>query len=48
MKVSIAQWNKYKNRISDELYGVPYDWLSIRAQLEVIAIFKNRLADGSI
>ena len=48
MKINIAQWNKYKNRIADELFGEPFDWLFKRDKDDVIEIFKERLQDGSI
>ena len=46
MNVSIAQWNKYKNRIAEELFDKPYDWLDRFDQRKVIHIFKLRVENG--
>jgi len=46
MRIWIAQWDKWKNRIADELYDKPFDWLSNKERLHTIAIFKSRLKEG--
>lgn len=48
MKVNIIQWNKYKNRIADEFFDKPFDWLLETQRKRVIFTFQNRMAKGWI
>ena len=48
MEVNIKQWNKYKDRIADELYKQPFDWLDAFDKIKVIQLFNIRLKSGLI
>jgi hypothetical protein len=48
MEINIGYWNKYKDRIADEFFDKPFDWLSEEQRKRVIFTFQSRMVKGWI